>query len=114
MRGSRVMAGLNVLVQLIGIVASIYLMVADSFSRGVALFVIVAGGHYGFTALSNALMYLHQKTMREDEIRELAFVARYSDDIADIPLAWKAIAWGCGLLYCSIAGYSIWYFLGGS
>ena len=106
------MAGLNVVVQVIGIIASIYLMVSDSFSRGAALFVIVVGGHYGFTALSNALMYLHQKTMRKDEVRELAFIARYSDDSADIPLAWKAIAWGCGLLYFSIAAYSIWYFLG--
>lgn len=111
MRGSGWISGLNLLVQVIGIISGIYLMASESLGKGALLLVIVVGGHYGFTALSNILMFLHQRTMGQDELRELAFAVRYGDGPGSVPLAWKIIAWVCGLLYLNIASYSIWFLL---
>lgn len=110
------MAALNLLVQLVGIIAGLYLMVSRSFGEGVALVALIAGGHLAFTKLSELLMLVHQKMLPADEVRELqlrAYVGQFGDPAETTPPAWKAIATVCGCLYFCAACGAIWYFLVG-
>ena len=105
---SKDMATLNMLVQLVGICAGLYLMFSRSFGVGAALIAVVAVGHFAFMQLSNLLMLVHQKSMREEELRELAAWARFG---AETPPAWRAIATACGVAYIATVVGAIWYFV---
>lgn len=103
------MATLNMLVQLAGICAGIYLMFTRSFGVGIGLIAVVAVGHFLFTQLSNLLILAHQKSMPEERVRELATNARFG--VAETPSAWKAIATACSVAYFAVSAGAIWFFV---
>lgn len=100
------MGWLSLLVQIAGICSGAYILLTQSFARGIALIAIVGLGHIVFTKLSNYLMLAHQRTMSEDELHELQVDALFGT--AAVPAAWTRIATICGLLYCGLVIVSIW------
>ena len=103
------MATLNMLVQLAGICAGIYLMFARGFGAGIGLIAVVAVGHFLFTQLSSLLILAHQKSMPEERVRELAANALIG--VAETPPVWKAIASTCAVAYFAVAASAIWFFV---
>ena len=103
------MATLNMLIQLAGICAGVYLMFARGFGVGIGLIAVVAVSHFLFTQLSNLLILAHQKSMPEERVRELTTNARFG--IAETPPAWKAIATACAVAYFAVAAGAIWIFV---
>lgn len=102
---------LNLLVQVWAVVAGIIVMFQDGFLTGAGLIAIVLALHHLFTAMSKGAMYLHQKTLRVDELRYMAIEAQFGSTEEATPRAWKIIAWIFGLLFFAIANLIILWFL---
>ncbi len=103
---------LNTLVQLVGLGGAIYLAFSRSLFRGVLLLVIVGVLHFVVSQLSNLLMFLHQKTLSEEKLRDLTWRARI-EGLAAAPVAWRTINTACGVLFFCLAAGTIWLFLNG-
>jgi hypothetical protein len=103
------MFGLNVLVQLVGVVVAVYIAVTHSVKKGVTLVVIVGVLHFLISRLSNGLMLLHQKTMSEDELRRVAGFE--IPGMSVVPPLWRTISTACGVLFFCAATFVIWLFV---
>ena len=100
----------SILVQLVGFIAGIYLIFAEGFWIGVGLIAVVAALHVASSQLSNGLLYLHQKTMRDDELEGLALAVRvYGNEGA--PRAWHIIGNSCAVLFWVSASAAIYWFV---
>jgi len=104
---------LNTLIQLVAVVAGIFVAITDSIGKGVLLVVIVLVMHAIFTQLSNFLMYLHQKTLAKEDLQHMAIMAQVGRGNEAIPVAWKVIAYICGVLFLLSASIVIYVFLMG-
>ncbi|MDP2178301.1 hypothetical protein [Methylicorpusculum sp.] len=103
---------LNTLIQLVGVVAGIYIAITESIGKGVLLVVIVLVMHAIFTQLSNFLMYLHQKTLAKEDLHHMALMAQIGRGNEAAPVAWKVISYTCGVLFFVSASIVIYLFVG--
>ena len=99
------------LIQVIAIIAGIYIAIIDSIGKGILLVIIVIVMHAIITQLSNFLMYLHQKSMKNSELQNMAFMAQIGNANDPVPTAWKIIANICGILFFVSACVVIYVFL---
>jgi hypothetical protein len=112
------MAALSMLVQIVGLCVAVYLAFSRSFVQGLTLAVVIMVAHFVCSKLSNFLMYIHQKSLTEEELADLAhraqqaqFLGIGANDAA--PTAWKMIANGCAVLYLCFSAAVIWFFFQG-
>jgi hypothetical protein len=100
---------LSTLVQIIGLAAAAYVAFTQAVFSGIRLAAVVIGMHWAFSQLANILMLAHQKTLSEDELRQIAGYG--IPGLAVEPPMWRTIATVCGCLYLCAASAAIWLFL---
>jgi len=101
---------LNTIVQLASVFAAIYIAFTRSFSRAVALAVIVFVAHVLASKLANLLMLVHQKTLSEHELQQIAGWG-FPELSVGVPPIWRIISTVCGLLFFCVAVAAIWFFV---
>ena len=103
-------AAINILVQIAGLITGVYLVFAEGFWIGVGLITVVTVLHIACSLLSNGLLYVHQKTMREDEAEGIALAMRvYGNEGA--PRAWHIIGNSCAALFWISGAAAIYWFI---
>lgn len=105
------MFAISMLFQIVGILSGIYLMFAESFGRGLALVAAIVILHWLFSILTNFSLYLHQKTLSEDEMESMAFFANRGMMKEASPRAWRVISNISAVLFWIAAGGIIIWFL---
>ena len=103
------MFALNLLVQIAGLIAALYIAFTRSLGRGVLLWAVVSGLHFLVSKLSSGLMLIHQKTLSKWELQQLAGFG--VPELSVVPRVWRTIATACGMLYFCLAIAAIWLFL---
>ena len=102
---------LNTLVQICGVVAGIVLIFKKSYFEGLGLIAIVLLLHALFSAMCNGVMFLHQKTIREDQLRRMTALAQLGCVKEAMPKAWKFITWIFAVSYFVVANLIICWFV---
>lgn len=94
-----------------GIIAGIYLMFTDSFATGLMLVISIATLHWVFSMLTNFSMCLHQKTLSQSELENMAATANLGFMKEASPRAWGIIAnISAVLFWITASGIIVWFF----
>lgn len=67
---------LNTIVQVWAVIAGIIVVFKDGLLKGIALIASVFVLHFLTSAATNGILYLHQKTLSQEELRNMSFMVQ--------------------------------------
>lgn len=100
------MGALNFLAQIIGICVAIYIGFTYGAGGGASLFLIVAVGHFALTKISNFLMFIHQRSLSQEQQREIFLRAQIEGAAFAAPAFWatspQCVVWPTSASYAHL------------